>query len=85
VAVTGRGQGEALSDDGPRSEADQQLVHQPAEAALEAFRGHAVRAHGGRHRRRIILWDDALLRHRHDRAVRHAHNQSGVCHGQWLI
>ena len=32
--------------DGAGAEADQQLVHQPAEAALEAVGGDAVRGHG---------------------------------------
>ena len=70
----GGGQGEAGGDDGAGPEADQQLVHQPEEAALEAVGGHAVRAHGGRHRRRrrrraFLRRHHALLRHGHDRAM----------------
>jgi hypothetical protein len=43
----GDGEDRAGRGDWPGPEADQQLVHQPAEAALEAVGGHAIR-HDGR-------------------------------------
>jgi hypothetical protein len=47
-AYAGDGEAGAGGDDGAGPEADQQLVHQPAEAALEAdVGGHAVRDDGG--------------------------------------
>src|SRR5438105_1411821 len=42
----GDGEDRAGGLDGAGAEADQQLVHQPAEAALEAVGGDAVRGHG---------------------------------------
>jgi hypothetical protein len=49
----GDGEDGAGRDDRAGPEADQQLVHQPAEAALEAgVGGHAVRGDGGRVPRR---------------------------------
>jgi hypothetical protein len=42
----GDGEDRARRINRPRPEADQQLVHQPEETALEAVRGHAIRDDG---------------------------------------
>jgi len=45
-ACAGDGEDRTGGVDGAGAEADQQLVHQPAEEALEAVGGDAVRRHG---------------------------------------
>jgi hypothetical protein len=81
VLLTGGRQGEARSNDRSRPEADQQLVHQPEEEALEAIGGHAVRAHGGCCR--WVFWDDTLLRYRHNWTLNHT--PLGMTTGQLIL